>query len=75
MNPKEKAHELVNKMGMGNSYQNVTDTMWGLVPNNKYRHLCALKTVDEILKLDVPVMDGQDSRPFWEEVKQEIKKL
>lgn len=60
MNHKEKAKQIYDKyLGLG------------LFSDNQAKQ-CALIAVDEILELDVPVMLGQDSTPFWQAVKAEL---
>ena len=70
MTPKEKAKELVYKCD---------ETLEFSTPQ-RFARKCALIAVDEILKYQdslVGMLDTNDDRSimFWEEVKQEIKKL
>ena len=74
MTPKEKAEELVNK------YEMCTRPIFTLLQydvEKVYNKECALIAVDEILNLEPPELSYMEpfSKSYWEEVKQEIKKL
>ena len=77
MSPKEKAVELVTNMSFSKS--KVADYVTGEmvdIPGNIYAKQCALIAVDEILNVTAGLngwINGFQS--YWEEVKQEIKKL
>jgi hypothetical protein len=71
MTPKEKAEELVNK------FRQQTDGIAGYNYDNVNKQ-CALIAVDEILDDDMYGMEEEHFEKrinYWEEVKQEIKKL
>jgi hypothetical protein len=72
MTPKENAKELVNNVGkiIGKELKK-----GGFKYNIEIAKLCALKTVEEIMKLDVVWYQGSRTYDFYEEVKQEIEKL
>jgi len=67
MTPKEKAKELVYKFD---------DTMEFSTPQ-RFAKQCALIAVDEILSMGIMSDSGhfRMAKSYWEEVKQEIKKL
>lgn len=67
MTPKEKANELVDKYWLVES-----DNHSASYIDRSMGKKCALIAVDEILKLQL--IDGYDHE-YWQEVKQEIKKL
>jgi hypothetical protein len=77
MTPREKAVELVTNMSFSKS--KVADYVTGEmvdIPGNIYAKQCALIAVDEILNVTAGLngwINGFQS--YWEEVKQEIKKL
>jgi len=77
MSPKEKAIELVTNMSFSKS--KVADYVTGEmvdIPGNIFYKQCALIAVDEILNVTAGLngwIGGFQS--YWEEVKQEIKKL
>ena len=77
MSPKEKAIELVTNMSFSKS--KVADYVTGEIvdiPGNIFYKQCALIAVDEILNVTAGLngwINGFQS--YWEEVKQEIKKL
>jgi hypothetical protein len=76
MTPKEKAIELVASMSF--SKAKVTDYETGQmvdVPGNIFAKQCALVAVDEILELLPEIAFGNRVIKFYEQVKQEIKKL
>jgi hypothetical protein len=76
MTPKEKAIELVASMSF--SKAKVADYETGQmvdVPGNIYAKQCALIAVDEIIKVTAGLNGWIDGFQYWEEVKQEIKKL
>lgn len=81
MTPKEKAYELIDKMSIGKSYQGISEGLWLNSANNKYRHLCALIAVDEIIPIIKSYEDAlsasqkSDELEYWQQVKKEIKKL
>jgi len=62
MNPKERAEKLIIK------FKTPLDV---IVPNTSIKKN-AIKCVDEILKLP---FENQSERNYWDEVKNEIKKL
>lgn len=66
MTPKEKAKELVDKMGK--CVNTITN-----IPLKK----CALIAVDEILEMDLPILeeDADTFYDYWDKVKQEIEKI
>lgn len=72
MTPKEKAHELVEKMLLSHpaSYNGANI---GYVEAKQ----CALVAVIEILKLEPPELSYMEpfSKSWWQEVELEIKKL
>lgn len=66
MTPKEKAHQLVNKMQLD----------WGCnCCHNDWAKECALIAVDEILDIEKEIWDDLHSRYFeyWKQVKKEIE--
>jgi hypothetical protein len=63
MTPKEKAKELVDKF-----------TLVGLQQRNEGIQ-CALIAVDEIINVTVGLNGWIDGFQYWEQVKEEIKKL
>ncbi len=71
-NAKEKAKELVNNVGkiIGKELKN-----GGFKYNFGMAKHCALKTVEEIMKLDEVWYQGSKTYDFYQEVKQEIEKL
>ena len=77
MSPKEKAIELVTNMSFSKS--KVADYVTGEmvdIPGNIFYKQCVLIAVDEILNVTAGLngwIGGFQS--YWEEVKQEIKKL
>jgi len=73
MTPEEKAKELFNKF-RGIKPLKLSDYSVIYYPTAK---LCALITVDEILKSDLRQSPYQTQAPlkYWQEVKQEIEKL
>jgi len=62
MEPKEKALELYNK------YEQLARDFTRGVSMKEFAKLCALKAVDEILKLRIAIA-------YWQEVKKEIELL
>jgi len=76
MTPQEKANQLIKKFSplvtTWDCYNDTPCTHDEILVDAKK---CALIAVEEILELDVPVMIGQDSTPFWQEVRNEINKL
>lgn len=80
MTPKEKAEELFNKM-----YEKIEDTTAGMfeediayidIRYNRTAKQCAIIAVDEILKSRPFITDSQiEYNEYWQEIKQEIKKL
>ena len=69
MTPKERAEELVDRYYNSNSEG---DTGW-MAKNDAKQ--CALIAVNEIIHLEIVLgIDNQDFE-YWEEIKQEIKKL
>ena len=78
MTPKEKAIELVNKMGISVSY-GINYTGGDDIPmyKNQYAKECALIAVDEIIK-EVDWHDFETPNKvlnYWTQVKQEIEKF
>jgi len=78
MTPKEKAILLIESMSFSNSRQmNYANGEMVDIPQNLYAKQCSLVAVDEIInairyteaKSDLGYVD------YWEQVKQEIKKL
>lgn len=73
MTPKEKAEELVDKYS---NIKNIKLSDYSIIylPTAKQ---CALIAVDEILDVITCIYDYDFEKlnPYWEEVKQEIKKL
>ena len=81
MTPKEKAEELVNKFKefvngyVGSSMLTNTEYYEIILLNAKQ---CAIIAVDEILEIEYwQYMEsgGKQEQIYWQEVKQEIKKL
>jgi hypothetical protein len=78
MNPKEKAQELVDMMGMYTSTSfNHINGKYEPIYRNPYAKQCALLSVDEILNnIDfASMLTGADDYNYWLQVKQELKKL
>lgn len=73
MSPKEKAIELYNKLYDTSSHPHHIETRQQIAKQ------CALIAVDEILNLNHIITFRRNMREmeyeFWQEVKQEIKKL
>ena len=65
MTPKDKALELVSKMCLNDCTNE----------NIKLAKQLALNAVDEIIKVASFYNDSQSEVTYWQEVKQEIKKL
>jgi len=69
MTPKEKAEELFNKM------------LKNTLESHYYAKQCALVAVDEIIKLDIFDCndewsdEDEDTKEYWQQVKQQIEKL
>jgi hypothetical protein len=80
MKPKEKAIELVDKMGFSTSYT-IDNTSGQSTPiyKNQYAKQCALIAVDEILNAITFNMYDEDAYnkedKYWQDVKTEIEKL
>jgi hypothetical protein len=74
MTPKEKAEELVDKMGFSTLYT-IDNTNGQRTPiyKNQYAKQCALVAVDEILNVTVGLTDFTDDFDYWQKVKQEIE--
>ena len=77
MTPKEKAIELVDKMGI-ERVSIVTSvvprpetTSYGWI-NGKYAKQCALIAVDEMIE---STTDNWSHSPFWQQVRKEIESL
>ena len=71
MTPKEKAKELIEKF-----YPRATSYSLDRKNQNENAKECALVAVDEILKSIIWHHDfSNQTRNYWQEVKQEIKKL
>ena len=71
MTPKEKAEELVSKMARVDGYKDTIDLSTCYDAKQ-----CALIAVDEIdyqLRTNIP--NGNHTKRYWLEVKNEIKKL
>jgi hypothetical protein len=80
MTPKEKAIELVDKMGFSTSYT-IDNTSGQSTPiyKNQYAKQCAIIAVDEIIELLLDFSKGyytfSNNLKYYEEVKEEINKL
>ena len=72
MTPKEKAIELVDKMGFSTMHT-IDNTSGQSKPiyKNQYAKQCALIAVEELIKATTPLT----STYYWQEVKTEIEKL
>jgi hypothetical protein len=72
MTPKEKAIELVDKMGFSTMHT-IDNTSGQSTPiyKNQYAKQCALIAVEELIKATTPLT----STYYWQEVKTEIEKL
>lgn len=73
MNEEQKAKELIEKYKSAMVVNIFGFKCHHEAPNSAARQ-CAIIAVDEILELDVPVMLGQDSTPYWEKVKEILNK-
>ena len=74
MTPKEKAIELVERYsGITTQYEEG----YGYSPNIENAKICALISVDEIINSIVitDLTTAENQFIYWQEVKQEIKKL
>jgi hypothetical protein len=71
MTPKEKAHELINKLLLYSDDGDLKNINWK-IRNAKQ---CALIAVDEILKVLCTPHKNESEYMYWQEVKQEIEKL
>lgn len=72
MTPKEKSKELVEKYA-----DSLPSVFYNVVESKNYHSAkrCALIAVNEILNNDYPQFEFESDVKYWEEVKQEIKKL
>jgi len=72
MTPKEKAIELVDKMGFSTMHT-IDNTSGQSTPiyKNQYAKQCALIAVEELIKATTPLT----STYYWQKVKTEIEKL
>jgi hypothetical protein len=69
MEPKEKAIDLYNKFYNTSSHPHHVETRQQIAKQ------CAMIAVDEIIEFMSPMVHSKQAYDYWDEVKEEIKKL
>ena len=76
MNPKEKALELLEKMGLVQKPSlRISSNEFNINDTKENAKLCALILVDEMIEFSTNKCCEFQNRKYWEEVKLELEKL